>query len=782
MKRFILAATASVFAISSAPAFAQAAADEAVDSGDIIVTATRENTLLSKTPIAITAITGEGLRDAGITDARSLNEFVPNLAISENGDSARISIRGVTSTDLTEKGDPSAAFLLDGVYIARPIEVLNSFYDLERVEVLRGPQGTLYGRNTTAGVINLISARPVGEFKASAEGGYGNLGSYKGTAMINVPIGGEIGVRAAVNFDRQDSPINQAASAPGAFRQSLNPFRNTISGRLSVGGKLGDNFDFVIRGDYTKSKGGIFNTVASANFFSSPLVSTVDPVYIDRGARAQRFLSLPLNSPDRKNNEFKGIMGEFTYDFGSVALTYLGSYRESKRKDVRILQLNPNTTGGGSNNPAFFFGDFKQNSHELRLAFGQGQRLHGQVGGYYFNEKSFIELNIGQPISALVPSGFMGFDPEVIGFAFPQGPTKAISKAGFGQLTFDVTSDLHITGGIRYTKDNKSRVGATVIDFSSIAGRNAVALRRPGSFSLANCAGVRCTLNSNIAFGNYKKTTWKIGVDYDAPNLGLIYASASSGYKAGGFNDGCLSTSGGLGCTLTRDQLLFNPETLTSYEAGFKFRFADNALRISGSIFHYDYSNLQLSQIVTVPVPATRIRNAGVAKVDGIELEAVIQPSENDRVDLGFTYTDARYTSFIARASAPATMTAPAVTQVSFAGRQLDQAPKYTASAGYSHTFQLGNGGKVEAGVRTRLSAEYYLQDLNNLSQFRQPSFTKTGATLTYKASEDRFFVQGFVQNIENNITLAAASSGNLGSSATIEEPRTYGIRAGFKF
>ncbi len=734
----LIVLAAATFAAT--PAFAQAAADEPAD-GDIVVTATRESTLLSKTPIAITAITGDGLRDAGITDARSLNESVPNLAISENGDSARISIRGVTSTDLTEKGDPSAAFLLDGIYIARPIEVLTSFYDLERVEVLRGPQGTLYGRNTTAGVINVISNRPKDKFEASVDGKYGNLGSTNLTGMINVPIGGGVGIRAAVNFDRQDSPLIQPAGAT----RSLNPFRNNLSGRLSIGGKIGDNFDFVIRGDYTKSKGGIFNAVPLANFFPNPLVRGVDPTYVAINSDLQRNTRLAISDPDRKNNEFKGIMGEFTYDFGSMALTYLGSYRESNRRDVRELVLN---FGVLVNNPAFFFGKFKQNSHELRLAFGQGQALHGQVGAYYFSEKSFIEFNIGNPLSGIVVGG-------ATGFAFPQGPTKAKSKAVFGQLTYDITPDLHLTGGIRYTKDNKSRVGSTVVDFPVLAA----------SF----CGKLRCVLNDNIAFGNYKKTTWKVGVDYDTPGLGLVYASVSSGYKAGGFNDGCLTTSGGSGCSLTADQLFFNPETIVSYEGGFKFRFADNAVRVSGSVFHYDYKDLQLSQIVTVPVPATRIRNAGVAKVDGVELEAVLQPSDNDRVDLGLTVTNARYSRF------------QAAPDISFKGRALDQAPKLTASAGYMHTFPIANGAKVEAGIRTRLSSAYYLQDLNNLSQFRQPSFTKTGATLTYKAADDRYYVQGFVQNIENTITIASAASG-LGTTATIEEPRTYGIRAGFKF
>ncbi len=741
MKRVILAATASILALAATPALAQSApaAGDSASDGDIIVTATRENTLLSKTPIALTAITSEELRDAGITDARSLNDSVPNLQISENGDSARISIRGVTSSDQTEKGDPSAAFLLDGVYIARPIEVLNSFYDLECVEVLRGPQGTLYGRNTTAGVINIISARPKGKFEASFDGKYGNLHSTNLTGMVNLPVGEGLGIRAAVNYDRQDSPIIQR----GPVTQSLNPFRNSFSGRLSFGGKLGDNFDFVIRGDYTQAKGSVANAVALTNFFPGALVTGVDPVYVSSNATAQRTLGVPLAFPDRKNNKFYGITGEFTYDFGSVALTYLGSYRKADRKDVRDLLLF-----GALNNPAFFFGKFNQTSHELRVAFGQGSALHGQVGGYYFHEKSNIEFNLGAPLSGFVVAG-------ATGFAFPQGPTKATSKAAFGQLTYDISPDFHLTAGIRYTVDDKSRVGATVVDFPTVAG----------SF----CAALRCTLNSNIAFGHYKKTTWKVGADYDAPGLGLLYASVSSGYKAGGFNDGCLTTSGGVGCTLTANELFFNPETLVSYEAGFKLRFAGNAVRLNGSFFHYDYKSLQLSQIVTVPVPATRIRNAGVAKVDGIELDAVLRPSKNDQADLSFNYTDARYTEFQA---------SPAI---SFAGRPLDHAPKYTVSAGYTHTFPMGNGGKVEASARTFLSAAYYIQDLNNLSQYRQPSFSKTNVSLTYKAADDRWYIQAFAQNLENNITLAAASSG-LAAAATIEEPRTYGVRAGFKF
>jgi iron complex outermembrane recepter protein len=778
MKTFLLTSVAMVASIATAPAFAQdapqEAADEAASSGDIVVTATRSETLLSKTPIAMTAIGTEELRDSGVTDSARLNDLVPNLRISVNGDAATISIRGVTSTDTTEKGDPSAAFLLDGIYLARPVEVLNSFYDLARVEVLRGPQGTLYGRNTTAGVINVIAARPKDEFEASVDGVYGSLGRVNATGMINVPVGGGLGIRAAVNYDLKDSSIIQN----GPITQSLDGYRDVFSARLSFGGKVGDNLDFVIKGDYTKDKGGIYSTLPLGVFFPtiiSPGATTtqaagpitqvtiqnpVDPVYLDRGSRAQRTLTLPLVFPDQKNNQFYGIAGEFTYDFGPAALTYLGSYRETKRRDVRDLLVF-----GGVHGTAFINGDFKQTSHELRAAFGDDGPLSGQVGAYYFSEESGIFASFGQPVAGL-------FGPAATGFAFPQDPTKARSVAGFGQLTYDITEDLHLTGGIRYTKDKKSRQGATVVDFPS-AG-------------VSFCGTARCVLNENIAERTYQKTTWKLGVDYDAPGLGLIYANVSTGYKAGGFNDGCV-TGTGVGCGLTEDFLYFNPETLTAYEGGVKFKLLDNALRLNIGAFHYDYKNLQLRQIATIAgVPQVFVQNAGTAKVDGIEMEAVITPSDRDTIDFGINYTDARYDNFAP--SVAVGIIGPAGTAVGtqiitrdFKGLQLDNAPKWTASAGYTHTFPLGNGGNFAASVRTRLSSSYTIQDLAILAQFRQPGFTKTDASLTYKAPDDRWYVQGFAQNLENSITLAAAGTGLL-SGVAIEEPRTYGIRAGFKF
>lgn len=760
MKQILRATTAIALLCAVQPAFAQDATagsgpETAPDTGDIVVTANRTESRISKTPIALSAISGDGLAEAGVTDARSLGDLVPNLRLTENGQEARISIRGVTSTDTTEKGDPSAAFLVDGIYIARPAATLGSFYDLERVEVLRGPQGTLYGRNTTAGVINLISAKPKDTLGASVDGRYGNLNSVGVTGMVNLPMADGLGLRAAVNYDRQDS--NLIKGVPSNI--PLNPYRNAISGRLSFGGKIGPNFDFVIRGDYSNMKGSTTNAVPLDTFFSLQGIGR-DPLYIDSSSTRQRTLPFAETLPNKRNNTFWGVMGEFTYDFGPVQLTYLASHRDTDLNDQRNARLF-----GALNNPAFFVGKFKQDSHELRAAFGQGNRLHGQVGLYYFNEKSNIEFNLGAPLA-----GFIA--PGATGFAFPQGPTINRSKAGFGQITYDITPDFHITGGIRYTEDFKSRDGATVVDFPDALTQAAAATA--GAVVAANCsAQFRCVLNENIAARTFKRTTWKVGFDYDIPSLGLLYGSVSTGYKAGGFNDGCV-TGGGLGCGLTANQLFYNPESLTAYEGGLKFKVLDDTLRFNLAFFHYDYKNLQLSTAITVGnAPQNLTQNAGSAKVDGVEFDAAANLSPNDRFTMSFNYTNARYDNFFPRLASGESR--------NFAGLQLDQAPKVTASAGYEHTFPMADGGEVVAGVQSRFSSAYFMQDLGILAQYRQPSFTKTDLNLTYTAAQKRWYVGAYAKNLENEITLSFANSG-IGAAAGIEEPRTYGVRAGFKF
>jgi len=199
-------------------------------------------------------------------------------------------------------------------------------------------------------------------------------------------------------------------------------------------------------------------------------------------------------------------------------------------------------------------------------------------------------------------------------------------------------------------------------------------------------------------------------------------------------------------------------------------------VRLNGNIFHYDYKGLQLTQVSSVcGGPCSITRNAAAAKIDGVELEAVISPSERNRFDISMTYLDARYSDY------------QIVPGVNFAGKRLDRSPRWVVSAGYSYTLPLADGSTLAAGVRTRVSDEYYLLSTSLRAQFRQPGFTKTDLTLTYSAPDDKWFIQGFVKNLEDNITVSSATTvaafpGLNNGTAQFADPRTYGVRAGFKF
>ena len=736
--------------LAGSPVLAQDGQEEA--SGDIVVTANRVESLASKTPIALTAVTGEDLTASAITNPTQLDEFVPNVSIVR-GLGLQITIRGVTSTDSTEKGDPSAAFLLNGVYLARPQAQEVSFFDIQRVEVLRGPQGTLYGRNTTAGVINVISRRPEFGLGGSIDASYESFDHLNLTGALNVPVSDTLAIRAAANFDRHDSYVINASG--DGF--SYDPFKKNTSLRLSALWEPTSDLSLLLVGDYSELKGTRINGVQSGNFFtgaaplSDPGASQpVRPTYFDSSARAQRTNVNPQQWEPTNDDSEKGAMGELNWDVGPATLTYLGSYRESVRRSRSTIIAGMNR--------ATFAGDYWQTSHEVRLAFGGDGPLQAQVGGYYFKEKSGIAFFILDPQN-------IGFPPFATQFGFPQDPTIAENKSVFGQATYEVLPELRFTAGLRYSHDDKSRVGATVFDTDPAAG----------------IPGNRVVLQVNDAARTFDKITWRFGVDYDSP-LGLIYASVASGYKAGGFNDGCLAGPGAPPqCVYSESELYYDPETLTAYEAGFKLNLADRLVGVNGSIFHYEYKGLQLSQLGDFGGCGfcQLTSNAAAATVDGIELQALVRPASGLVLDFGLNWLHARYADYN-----PSRVANGTPITLDFSGHPLARSPKWTGSAGATYTFDLANGGSVVANARTRFSSRYYLTDLANLIDYFQPSYTKTDASLTYSAPGERYYIGAYVENIENEIVLTGAGFGNFGldGTAAFADPRRYGVRAGVRF
>jgi iron complex outermembrane receptor protein len=265
-------------------------------------------------------------------------------------------------------------------------------------------------------------------------------------------------------------------------------------------------------------------------------------------------------------------------------------------------------------------------------------------------------------------------------------------------------------------------------------------------------------------------------MDYDVAPGTLFYATVATGYKAGGFNNGC-AIGTAPGCTVAPSTLYFNPEALTSYEAGVKARLARNAVTINASLFHYDYNQLQLTQALT-PCPSTPnlpnstctfTRNAAKAKVDGVEIEATVAPSSFEHFDFSVTYLKARYADFQIRPT------------LNLAGQPLNRAPQWAASAGYQHTFALPGDYEIVAGARTRLSDSYVILYEGGANYYRQPGFTQTDITLSLNAPGKRWYVQAFAKNLENRVIINDVANGTF-AAVSVNEPRTYGVRAGLKF
>ena len=693
---------------------------------EIVVTAQKRPEELSRVASSVSAVTGSDLLSGGVTNALSLSTLVPTVRIDQaNG--LQITIRGVSSADGTEKGDPSAAFMLNGVYLARQQSLSGAFFDIDRVEVLRGPQGTLYGRNATAGVINVISKHPTDVFEASVNTEAGDYGTWRTDGMVNIPISDKFSIRAAGAYNRHDSYLvaGPSATEPLGFDQ------DEYDARLSADLKFGadDRGNLLVIGDYAHQGGAGVQPVVIGNFFTNP--TSTQPVYSNPSSAVARTINYPIAYAPYQDNKIYGITSDLTYDFGPLNLTYLGAYRVFGENDLGTY-VNANSNRYA---PDWTTGINRSDSQEIRLATSGDGPLKAVLGLYYFRE------DFDKPYTIL--NNYAGFAL----YAFLQNSVVADSKAAFGQATYSVTDRFRITGGVRHSADQKSREGLTVLNKTS-------PVIDPNTYTIASV---------NNASGSYSKVTWKTGIEYDITKPLLLYANVSTGYKAGGFNDGC--AVGTPDCTnpVVNSQLYYKPEELTAYELGLKGRLLGGALSFSVAGFYYDYTDLQ----VTSPgLSGQTTLNAAKARVTGIETSGSYALSSSDRFDLSANYLNAHYTDYHPLVS------------VDFNDRPLDNAPNYVVTAGYTHSFRVPNGGDIAAHIDTMLSDFYVNTNFANGAQFRYPSYTKTNATLTYNEPNGKWFLQAFAKNLENTITFTGYGVGRVYAS----EPRLFGGRAGIRF
>ena len=726
---------------------AQAEQQDSVPAADgqipeVLVTAQRTSALASKTPVAMSVLSGDQLEQAAIGSPGELGARLPGVHLDGGYTGLRITLRGVSNSDSTEKGDPSAAFMLDGVYIARPQAQNVSFFDLARIEVLRGPQGTLYGRNATAGVVNVISNTPGKTLEGAFSAELGNYSGRQATAMINVPVSEALALRAAMAYNKHDSYL---INGQGTGHE-LGLDRDDVAARLSAKLAIGKDAALLVRYDHSTIRNNNDSFVPAGNFYTFAADGT--PSW--RAASTDQYLTnafVPVNAPVEQGFSravSTGIGAEFDWDLGPVSLHYLGSHRKFTHdaKANFYYGLTPTFALGVRET---FNGSYRQNSHELRVSTNGDGPLAAQAGVYWFREQSGVLYRF-RDLQPLIPTPY---------YVFPHDPVEALAKAVFGQATYRLAPRLRGTLGARYSDDDKSRIGST--NFQQGPDFNPAT-----DFRQLNAAAVQT-----------HKTTWRLGAEFDLAPATLLFATVSTGYKSGGFNDGCLAGRNELGIACSpaeavpESTLVYQPELLTSYEAGVKTRFWDNQASLNATLFYYDYTNLQLSGVAMVQnAPRFVTRNAGEARVTGLELDGQLSLTPADRISYSLALLDGHYVSYL-----PDGLN-------SWAGRDLDRTPHSSATLGYEHSFRLA-GARLKAGLFNRASSAYVISVPSQLRQYRVPGRTQSDLHLGYHPDQANWSAMAYVKNLQDKVRPVTIDSFAM---LVPSDPRTWGMRLDYRF
>jgi iron complex outermembrane receptor protein len=763
-------------AMAQSEAAAEAAPTENAGLEDIIVTAQRRQESSQKAAIAITALGAEQLTRANVTNATQLTSIAPALQISSvYGATSSFYLRGVGNFVTNALSDTAVIVNLDGVPLGRPTGVQGLFFDLERVEVLKGPQGTLYGRNATGGAVNIITAKPrIGETSGFANFTYGNYNTINLNGAANLSLSDNSALRVAGQWSKRD----------GTYTDGLGD-ENIASFRASLRSEVNDRLTITLSGDYTSMRGrGPGATVRGLDH--DERIGITDPragaIFAGTKAAAPAGTNLnPLPNTDYQRNDIWGVtlQADLETSLGTVSL--IPAYRHSR--------LDLMTSAAGFQAP--LYETDKQTSVELRLVSPSDRRLAYVAGLFYFNETDDALGTFNQQYF----SAYTHFKPTTN------------SYAAYGRLTYSLTDKLRISGGVRYTIDNRS---------AQIDAVNSVVVCAPPPFTL--CPGARPlpvqlgVPSDYIApdgsviptvFGNgggsfisntpssiprskanrtFRRATWRAGIEYDVGDQSLLYATFETGYKSGGFFSSI-------------DDPSFRPESISAFTIGSKNRFLDNRLQLNLEAFWWTYKDQQLSHFKANSLGGTEFvtENVGKTRIRGFEVEMRGQVTPTTTINGTVQYLDARNTDFVYNAPAavgppvtgcPVTGPVTGTYTVNCSGLRPANSPEWTFTAGIEQRIPLGEKGDLTFTASTRYPSGS-MTGIDLLPQSYQAGYFMTDLQLEYVTANKQFRIAGFVNNLENNNVVGFSQPHPRAGTLIIESlrpPRMYGVRAGVKF
>jgi iron complex outermembrane recepter protein len=729
----IATAAAAQEAPAPAPAEAapQAAAEEPNAIGDIVVTAQRRSESVRKVPITIVAQTGAELAKSGITNMRDLNQVVPGLNFTAQGPFAQPNLRGVSTTLTAAGSDSPIAIYLDGLYQPNQQGNIFDLPDVERIEVLKGPQGTLFGRNATGGAISVTtkspSFKPEGEFTVTE-------GLYVGN---NVKTSNHLTAKGYVSGPISDT---LAASIAGFYENTPGYLTNELTG-----GRAGNVDAYIVR--------------AKLRYEPTPEIRFLLSGYIGRrndhagnSMRSLNGVTIASLYPDvTYANHPWHVAGELKDSEGISKTKSRGASLKSEF-DIGEVGTLTSVTGysyvnglvlsdiDGTHAPScvatfacitpyiVYYGPSKTFQQELNFASNQIGAFRFVGGLFYYKDNSHLDSEVNNPLVDGEPQ------PGAPFFTAAQVKTKAL--AAFGEVTWDATDALHVTGGLRYSWE-----------------------RKRGSGSLLGGAP--------FEFGgspSWDAWTPRVSIRYDIDSRTNVYATYSKGFKSGVLESVNLSND------------VAQPETLTSYEVGIKYGSPNASLSVSA--FYYDYKDLQVQFYLGL---GTALGNASKAKIYGLDIDGTLRLSDSLTVRAaGSWLPHAKYGTYPNGVAFDFPLTATGLQQIQFdaTGDRLLKTPKFTGNVTLNYTKDMW-GGAVDANATLYYSSSYKWELTNRV---RTDGYATLNTQLGYTPEGSRWRFGVYGRNLTNKAYIVATTISNEGDSGAYAPPREIGVNVRYKF
>ncbi len=744
MKRHLL--TSATVLACLAPAISQAQ-DRPDLLDEIVVTAQKRSENIQDVPISISAFSGDDLNALGITESEQLGQFIPGLELSTSsgeGSQLIIFLRGAGLNDFNTNNAGPIGIYSDEVYISSPALTAFQFFDTERLEILKGPQGTLYGRNTTGGAVKFISNKPTDEFEFQARGSYSRFDTTDVEAAISGPITDNIRARFAINKVDSDGFLENTIDPSNITDENS---VDTLSWRGTIDVDVTENFSLRgnVHGANVNSEGAKFVFIGLGPDGTGPLgtPSQTDP------------FSGQYNRDDDIDLDSIGGYIEAKLDIGDIQITSISAYDELDR-------LLPEETDANALDILFINYDVKSEtfSQELRAtgSYGDSSWL---IGGFYLTEDLEQDQSIDlfgslrplfAPLGVNIP-GVTSPDPTPVFFARANNFQTIETFAIFGQTDVAVTDKLTLTLGGRYTDEDRTFDARGTIEEESLAD------------IVGNPLVVYEGTDLETSDGEF---SWRFGLDYKLDDDTLLYGSIARGFKSGGFNGGFLSLDPVEAITQLEP---FDPEFLTAYEVGFKTDLLDNKLRLNGALFYNDFSDLQVfTQINTGGLPLLVLDNATSAEVLGAEFDATFYPHPNLLLNLTGAFMDSRIGSL-------------SVNGVDLTGNTIPNTPDASVSGLARYDHDLGDYGSVYLQGSFAYRDDVFFST-ENLDFTGQEAYTLANLRLGYTAESQNWGIAVFGNNIGDTTYFTNVSNNSdFGfASATLGTPRSYGVELSVNF